>query len=128
MIAARTARLLALLLPSLVAPGTAQIPRVAVERRLADELSLRVGDTLRLGTAPDSMRVLAIVGAIYEPRPDPAQMTKAERHVRLHLPDLATLLGAPDQVDRFGVGPRSRRIGGHRRRRVREQRVRLPGV
>jgi putative ABC transport system permease protein len=77
---------------------------MAIERRLADELALRVGDTLRIGTATDSMRSLAIVGAIYEPRPDPARITKTERHVRLHLPDLATLLGAPDQVDRFGVG------------------------
>lgn len=84
--------------------AVAQIPTMAIERRLADELGLRVGDTLRIGTATDSMRSPAIVGAIYEPRPDPAQITKDERHVRLHLPDLATLLGAPDQVDRFGVG------------------------
>lgn len=82
----------------------AQLPTVAVERRLAQDLVLRVGDTVRLGTAPDSMRSLAVIGAIYEPRPDPAQITKDERHVRLHLPDLAALLGAPDQVDRFGVG------------------------
>jgi putative ABC transport system permease protein len=80
------------------------VPSVAVERRLAGELSLRVGDTVRLGPAPDSMRVLATVGAIYEPRADPAEVTREERHVRLHLPDLAALLGAPDRVDRFGVG------------------------
>ena len=85
-------------------PAAARLPSLAVERRLAGELALRVGDTLRLGTAPDSMRALAIVGAIYEPRPDPASVTRSERHVRMHLPDLAFLLGAPDQVDRFGVG------------------------
>jgi len=92
---------------ALAAPDTrlaAQVPAVALERRLADELALRVGDTIRLGTAPDSMRLLATVAAVYEPRPDPAEITKAERHVRLHLPDLAALLGAPDRVDRFGVG------------------------
>ena len=82
----------------------AQLPAVAVERRLAEELALRVGDTLRLGTAPDSMRALATVAAVYEPRPDPAEITKDERYVRMHLPDLAALLGAPDRVDRFGVG------------------------
>jgi len=82
----------------------AQLPAVAVERRLAVELALRVGDTLRLGTAPDSMRTLAVVAAVYEPRPDPAQITKEERYVRLHLADLAALLGAPDRVDRFGIG------------------------
>ena len=85
-------------------PLEAQLPAVAVERRLADELALRVGDTVRVGTAPDSMRTVAVVAAVYEPRPDPAQITKDERYVRLHLPDLAALLGAPDRVDRFGVG------------------------
>lgn len=101
-----SARMLALTMAaaSFAPPLAAQIPAVAVERRLADELALRVGDTIRLGTAPDSMRVLATVGAVYEPRPDPAQITKAERHVRMHLPDLAALLGAPDRVDRIGVG------------------------
>lgn len=85
-------------------PAAAQLPAVAVERRLAEELSLRVGDTVRLGTAPDSVRLVAVVGAVYEPRPDPAEIAKVERHLRMHLPDLAVLLGAPDRVDRFGVG------------------------
>ncbi|HEX6617333.1 MAG TPA: FtsX-like permease family protein [Gemmatimonadales bacterium] len=91
----------ALLLPP---PAAAQLPAVAVERRLAEELSLHVGDTIRLGTAPDSVRRLATVGAVYEPRPDPAEIARGERHLRMHLPDLAGLLGAPDRVDRFGVG------------------------
>ncbi|MGH7514360.1 MAG: ABC transporter permease [Gemmatimonadales bacterium] len=85
-------------------PIEAQRPGIAVERRLAEDLSLRVGDTMRLGAAPDSVRTLAVVAAIYEPRPDPAQLTKDERYVRLHLSDLAALLGAPDRVDRFGIG------------------------
>jgi|SRR5689334_4613062 putative ABC transport system permease protein len=85
-------------------PLEAQLPAVAVERRLADELALGVGDTVRVGTAPDSMRTVAVVAAVYEPRPDPAQITKDERYVRMHLPDLAALLGAPDRVDRFGIG------------------------
>jgi putative ABC transport system permease protein len=92
----------ALLLSS--APAAAQLPGVAVERRLADELQLHVGDTIRLGTTPDSMRLVATVAAVYEPRPDPAQISKDERRIRLHLPDLAALLGAPDRVDRFGIG------------------------
>jgi putative ABC transport system permease protein len=83
--------------------SAAQTIEVAVERGLADDLGLRVGDTVRLGAAPDSLRAVAIVSAIYQPRPDPAEITKRERHVRLHLPDLAALLGAPDRVDRFGI-------------------------
>jgi len=95
-----------LLLAGAFLPGRAmaQLPQVAVERRLARELSLRVGDTIRLGTAPDSMRLVATVAAVYEPRPDPAEIAKVERHLRMHLPDLAALLGAPDRVDRFGIG------------------------
>jgi putative ABC transport system permease protein len=92
--------------PGSVAPGQARtsIPAVAVDRRLARELSLQVGDTVRLGPAPDSLRMVATVAAIYQPRADPAEVTRQERHVRLHLPDLAALLGAPDRVDRFGIG------------------------
>ena len=80
-----------------------QAPQVAVERQLAAELGLKVGDTLHLGRAADSVNRAAIVSAIYEPRPDPAEIAKRERHVRLHLPDLAAILGQPDRVDRFAI-------------------------
>jgi putative ABC transport system permease protein len=82
----------------------AQLPQVAVERQLARELGLSVGDTFRLGPTPDSATTLVAIGAVYEPRPDPAEIAKRERHLRMHLPDLANLLAAPDRVDRFGVG------------------------
>jgi len=82
----------------------AQLPQVAVERQLARELNLSVGDTVRLGPTPDSATTLVTVAAVYEPRPDPAEIAKRERHVRMHLPDLAHLLGTPDRVDRFGLG------------------------
>jgi putative ABC transport system permease protein len=91
----------------LTAPFTApaaQVPEVAVERQLARELGLAVGDTLRLGTAADSVFTLARVAAMYEPTPDPAEIAKRERHIRMHLPDLASLLGAPDRVDRLSIG------------------------
>ena len=87
-------------------PVAAQVAEVAVERRLAEELRLAIGDTVRLGAAVDSFTKLGVVSAIYEPRPDPAEIAKRERHVRLHLPDLAALLGASDRVDRYGVGLR----------------------
>ena len=100
----RITLLLAFVAPGPAGPLVAQRQGIAVERRLARDLSLRVGDTVRIGAAPDSLRTLAVVAAIYEPRPDPAQLTKDERYVRLHLSDLAALLGAPDRVDRFGIG------------------------
>jgi putative ABC transport system permease protein len=76
---------------------------IAVERRVADELGLRVGDTVRLGPAPDSLRLAGVVEAIYEPRPDPSGVMRRDRQIRMHLPDLAALLGHPDRVDRFGI-------------------------
>jgi len=86
-----------------VAPLAAQVVPVAVERRLAERLDLGVGDTVRLGTAPDSLRRRAVVAAVYVPAADPTRLMRGELQVRLHLPDLAALLGAPDRVDRFGV-------------------------
>ena len=87
-------------------PAGAQAVGVAVERQLAEELELSIGDTVHLGTRVDSITTAAVVAAIYEPRPDPAEIAKRERHIRLHLPDLAALLGFPDRVDRFGLGLR----------------------
>jgi putative ABC transport system permease protein len=85
-------------------PVSAQVTEVAVERRLAEELGLSVGETVHLGPAVDSVFRAAVVAAVYEPRPDPAEIAKRERHIRLHLPELAAILGASDRVDRFGVG------------------------
>lgn len=93
--------LLLALVPRILA---GQIPQVAVERQLARQLNLSVGDTIRLGPTPDSATTLVTVGAVYEPRPDPAEIAKRERHVRMHLADLAGLLATPDRVDRFGLG------------------------
>ena len=90
-----------------LSPLRAQLIDLAVQRSTADALGLGLGDTVRLGTAPDSLARLAVVAAIYEPRPDPAEISRQADAVRLHLPDLAAILGAPDRVDRFGVGLRS---------------------
>jgi putative ABC transport system permease protein len=94
----------AVLLLTRLTTAAAQVPEIAVERRLARELGLSVGDTLRLGPAPDSATMLVRVAAVYEPRPDPAEIAKRERHVRMHLPNLASLLGLPDRVDRLSIG------------------------
>lgn len=97
-------RLLPLLLAAVPDPSAAQIPAVAVERQLARELELAVGDTVRLGTSAESRGTLVSIVAVYEPRPDPAEIAKRERHLRMHLPDLAALLGTPDRVDRLSIG------------------------
>jgi putative ABC transport system permease protein len=97
---------LKLLLISALAQAPVQLPAVAVERRLAAQLGLSVGDTIRLGPTPDSLRMVATVAAVFEPRPDPAEIARPILRIRMHLPDLAALLGTPDRVDRFGVALR----------------------
>jgi putative ABC transport system permease protein len=92
--------LFAALLQTPASPPT----QIALERGLAERLDLEVGDTVRLGAAPDALGRLAVVAAVYEPRPDPAELSRQGRRVRMHLPDLAALLDAPDRVDRFGIG------------------------
>jgi len=89
--------------PAVSAPVAAQATGIAIERRLAAQLGLHVGDTLRIGSAVDAVHTTVVVEAIYEPRPDPSGVIRPERTIRLHLPDLAALLGAPDRVDRFGI-------------------------
>lgn len=99
-------RLFAFALLLLPVPAVAQQPAavpIAVERSTASGLDLRVGDTLRIGATADRVTTLAVVSAIYEPQADPASITREERRVRLHLPDLQQLLGAPDRVDRIAV-------------------------
>ena len=93
-----------LLMAVLIQEPASRATEIALERSLAERLELRVGDTVRLGVAPDSLPRLAVVTAVYEPRPDPAELSRLGRRVRMHLPDLAALLGAPDRVDRFGIG------------------------
>lgn len=75
---------------------------IAVERRLAEEAMLAVGDTVRVA-ADTGAGVRATVRAIYDPTPDPATIMRRDFHVRFELADFAALLGQPDRVDRFGV-------------------------
>jgi putative ABC transport system permease protein len=102
----QSGRLLGLLTMTLSTRLAAQLPEIAIERRLATELEVTVGDTIRLGPAADSIRFAGVVAAIYEPRSDPAEIAKGEWHLRMHLPDLTRLLGTPDRVDRLSIGLR----------------------
>jgi putative ABC transport system permease protein len=104
MLAQQLPNLLALLMAAGPQQGPAQIPSVAIERQLARELRLSVGDTIRLGTMPDVPGTRFTIAAVYEPRADPAEIAKRELHLRMHLPDLASLLGTPDRVDRLSIG------------------------
>lgn len=85
-------------------PGTPAPASVALERRLAERLGAGVGDTLLIGLDAGANARRVVVAAVYEPAADPSAITRREYYLRLHLPDLAALLGTPDRVDRFGVG------------------------
>jgi putative ABC transport system permease protein len=100
----RLPELAVILLAAGARSATAQAPGIAIERPLAAELDLSVGDTVRVGPHIDSLNLVVTIAAIYEPRPDPADIAKRERHIRMHLPDLAGLLGAGDRVDRISIG------------------------
>jgi putative ABC transport system permease protein len=87
----------------LLAQSAPAVP-IAIEHRLADAAHLRVGDTVRLA-AVTGARVARVI-AIYDPHADPATIMRRDYHLRLHLPDLAALLGQPDRVDRIGIALR----------------------
>jgi putative ABC transport system permease protein len=91
--------------PARQSADPAPVP-IAIERRLAERIGARVGDTVSLGVTPGALDRRAVIAAIYEPVPDPSAVMRREHRLRLHLPDLAGLLGAPDRVDRFAVALR----------------------
>ena len=79
------------------------VPGIAIERRFAEAAHLRLGDTVRVSSPEMTGQRTARVTAVYEPIPDPATIMRRDYHVRLHLPDLASLIGQPDRVDRIGI-------------------------
>ena len=107
----RRARLVALacVLSGIMSALHAQeLPQVLVSRQLADAEGLEAGDTIRLAADAEgrSAREFRIAG-IYEPTPDPARLGSVPRNVRLHLPDLLSLLREPagaEHVDSINVG------------------------
>ena len=69
----------AFLSASMVVPSAAQVVQIAVERALVEEMGLEVGDTVRLGTAPDSMRRLAVIAATREALSGAEEASETER-------------------------------------------------
>jgi putative ABC transport system permease protein len=91
-------------LASLVVLQLGTPPGILIERRLAEELSLSVGDVVEAealggeGTARSF-----VVEGIFERPPDPNRIARNEFEVRFHLPDLEEMLEGDDRVDRFAV-------------------------
>lgn len=90
--------------------GAAQVPAlptVLLERRLATELSVEVGDTVTARSIEEGAAVATfVVGGIHERPADPNRIARNEFEAIFHLPDLEALLGLDDQVDRFAIALR----------------------
>jgi putative ABC transport system permease protein len=79
------------------------VPGVLIERRLAEDVSLAVGDTVRLRALGRAQQQRFVVEGVFERAADPARITRNEYEIRLHLPDLEAMLPTRDRVDRFAL-------------------------
>lgn len=80
------------------------LPEVLVDRRLAERVPLRPGDTVRVRAlagrgAPHAF----VVAGVFEREADPNRISRNEMELRFHLPDLEALLPQKDRVDRFAI-------------------------
>ena len=80
---------------------------IAIDERMAADLVLHVGDTIRLGARPGEPGERVRIAAVFQRRADPAEVARREYKIRLHLDQLQSLTGADDLVDRFAVGTRA---------------------
>ena len=83
--------------PALSAPAAADLPGVFVSRQLAEDASIRTGDTVTLATDASGAGARQFrVDGTYEPTPDPMRFSTRRLEARMHLPDLNTLTAATD--------------------------------
>lgn len=81
-----------------------QVPEILVERRLAEEIPLAVGDTVRARAMAGIGAARAfVVAGVFEREADPNRIARNDYEVRLHLPDLEAMLPTRDRVDRFAI-------------------------
>jgi hypothetical protein len=67
-----------------------------VTRQLLEARALHVGDVVRLATGASGADARPFrVDGVYEPAPDPMRFAQQKFEVRLHLPDLASLVSKP---------------------------------
>jgi putative ABC transport system permease protein len=85
-------------------PAAVALPEVLVDRRLAESVPLRPGDTVRVRALAGRGAPRAfVVAGVFEREADPNRISRNEMELRFHLPDLQALLPQPDRVDRFAV-------------------------
>jgi len=86
------------------APSAALLPEVLIDRRLAESVSLRPGDTVRVRALAGrgDGRVFVVAG-VFEREADPNRISRNEMELRFHLADLQAILPQKDRVDRFAL-------------------------
>jgi putative ABC transport system permease protein len=85
-------------------PPAGPPPEVLVDRRLAESVPLRPGDTVRVRALAGSGAPRAfVVAGVFEREADPNRISRNEMELRFHLPDLQALLPQHDRVDRFAL-------------------------
>ena len=82
------------------------VRQVAIDERLAQEVGLKVGDTIRISREAVGASDTAVIAAVFARSTDPAEVARNEYQVRLHLGDLQVLVGYGDRVDRFAISAR----------------------
>ena len=91
----------------IAAPAPVEHRGIAIDRRLAEDAVLRVGDTVLVAARPGDPRPdTVVIAAIQDRLADPSEVARDEYRVALHLDHLQRLLGDGDRVDRFAVATR----------------------
>lgn len=105
---------------------------ILISRQLAEAYTLSRGDTIRLsaeasGAKPRKFRI----ADIYEPTPDPMELTASKFKARVHLPDLLSMTAASDAlpgtetVDNINIRLKD---PGDRRTFARDLMARMPAI
>jgi len=72
------------------------IPGILVTRQLMEARGLSVGDVVRLSRESSGANARAFrIDGVYEPTPDPLRFAQPKFEVRMHLPDLSSLVADP---------------------------------
>ena len=79
---------------------------VAIDERLAEDASIRVGDTLVLASTPGAPGDTVVVSALVKRSRDPSEVARGAYRIRVHLDALQQLVGYGDRVERFAIATR----------------------
>lgn len=77
-----------------------------MDERLMHDAGLRLGDLIVVSGSPGGVGDTVGIAAVLRRTADPSEIARGEYRLRLHLDQLAALIGYGDRVDRFAVATR----------------------